>query len=131
MEQHSTFSNPSGAKAHPVTYCSCGLTKVRPCYKTCDPQASLSIRPLDRVQASHPFRDKTCEMDGARRIMLSHPSDKNKDVARVGHPEMIAILEGRTDSKLKPVPFKIKNYFASPSEFQDVAGSRNRLVMPP
>jgi len=35
-------------------------------------------------------------------IVLSHPRDKNKDVARVGHPDGVAILKDRINTMRLP-----------------------------
>jgi hypothetical protein len=44
---------------------------------------ALLIRPLNIVQASHPFRDKTREMDGARCLYLR--ADNYRSSAEAAH----------------------------------------------
>ena len=46
-------------------------------------EISLSIRPWKSVAPSHPFRDKTCEMDGARCAEISSRAmDRKRHTAR-------------------------------------------------
>jgi hypothetical protein len=52
-------------------------------------------------------------IDPAQKICIvrSHPSDKNKGVARVGHPILCSYFRAGSIGKQLGVPSRIQNYF--------------------
>jgi hypothetical protein len=66
----------------------------------------------NNLQAPGNLWKKACfqAIDPAQKICnaLSHPSDKNKDVARVGHPDRVATHKGRINKLPKNIPQGLK-----------------------
>jgi hypothetical protein len=86
-----------------------GIAPRRERGKTVKAGGLLLIRYPDSEIAFPPISAKNAGMAGAilliidsaqnRCIVHSHPSDKNKDVARVGHPDNVATQKGRINSR--------------------------------